>query len=91
MKNKKDMANNEKAFPGEFAHSGMDLRDYFAIHAPIERPSLTNGEISKIMGRTEYKEPTKEEWQKGVLIVWTKMRYDFADAMMVNRGIQSND
>ena len=28
-----------KAFPNEFESSGMDLRDYFAAHAPIEPQS----------------------------------------------------
>lgn len=65
--------------------NGMDLRDYFATHAQIPTPNLTLGEISKMAGHKEYKNPTTEECCAAVVMEWARLRYEYADAMMEAR------
>lgn len=78
-----------KAFPHKVMSAeqgqGMDLRDYFAVHAQIPAPSLTLGEISKMIGHKEYKTPTTEECDAAVVMEWARLRYEYADAMMEAR------
>ena len=85
------MSIKAKAFPisynwAEDEFNGMDLRDYFAIHAPEQVNSLTWAEVKKYLKLDERLDI--DDWTDDMtLLVNAKKRYEFADAMMEARKL----
>jgi hypothetical protein len=60
------------------AYHGMSLRDYFAANAPV-----SFDDVMRFSGRVLT--PVGAEDRAIFMSVWTKLRYEYADAMMQHR------
>lgn len=79
---------NNPAFPVVTAkayHTGMNLRDYFAIHAPEPDENDLQSERRRDQTKNPHNDPHKPRIRSD-LEIRTQLRYEYADAMMKARG-----
>jgi hypothetical protein len=72
--------------PDQF-DTGMDLRDYFAIHCPEQISSLCWNDVVKCLKLP--KDTSMDDWTPEITrLCYAKKRYEFADAMLKARELK---
>ena len=74
-----DKPTGEPAFPSQDGE-GMTLRDYFAGHCPIGML-----EAWAVWTKRPYNLLAKESERAGFFPFWSKLRHEYADAMIAER------
>lgn len=90
------MSKDIKAFPAQpimkspdgyeisYEQGGMDLRDYFAIRAPLPTESMMQMEAMRDKNRNPYNESHKPKLRSNYEIM-ADLAYEYADAMLEAR------